>query len=92
MPVPGGTLPNQLHHPPGLGHPPERREYDGPARPTRRSPFDASLGGGSITLANPHGPRVGDLNGDGAEDVVLPLDGVFNVFLNGAPDEDCSSP
>ncbi len=50
-------------------------------------PFEAALGE-TVELADPHGPRVGDLNGDGAPDVVLPLGGVFNLFENLAPDQD----
>ncbi len=51
-------------------------------------PFEPLLGSTGITLADPHGPRVGDVDGDGAEDVILPLSGVFNVFQNLAPDQD----
>ena len=50
-------------------------------------PFEAALGD-AVTLADPHGPRVGDLNGDGAADVVLPLGGVFHVFESLAADQD----
>ncbi|MDC0682432.1 RHS repeat-associated core domain-containing protein [Sorangium atrum] len=50
-------------------------------------PFEAKLGD-AITLADPHGPRTGDLNGDGAQDVILPLGGVFNVFQNLSADQD----
>src|SRR5262249_2667789 len=50
-------------------------------------PFEAALGD-AITLADPHAPRVGDVNGDGANDVVLPLGGFFNIFENLAADQD----
>src|SRR5262249_9023029 len=38
-------------------------------------PFEAELGE-TITLADPHWPRIGDMNGDGAQDVLIPLGGV----------------
>ncbi len=50
-------------------------------------PFEPELGG-AVTLADPRGPRIGDLNGDGASDVVLPLGGVFHVFESTAADQD----
>src|SRR6185503_10614643 len=50
-------------------------------------PFEPQLGD-AITLADPRGARVGDLNGDGAADVVLLLGGVFNVFQSLAADQD----
>ncbi|CAN97847.1 hypothetical carbohydrate-binding protein, Rhs family [Sorangium cellulosum So ce56] len=50
-------------------------------------PFEASLGD-AITLADPRGPRTGDLNGDGAQDVILSLGRVFNVFQNLSADQD----
>ncbi|WP_437531191.1 RHS repeat-associated core domain-containing protein [Sorangium sp. So ce726] len=50
-------------------------------------PFEAKLGD-AITLADPRGPRTGDLNGDGAQDVILALGGVFNVFQNLSADQD----
>ena len=51
-------------------------------------PFEAALTNSGITPASPLGPRVGDLDGDGAEDIVLPLNGVFNTFKNLAADQD----
>src|SRR5262245_43972453 len=51
-------------------------------------PFEPLLSGSGISLADPHGPRVGDLNADGAADLLLVLDGVFNVFENQAADQD----
>ncbi|HLM75824.1 MAG TPA: hypothetical protein VK459_24080, partial [Polyangiaceae bacterium] len=50
-------------------------------------PFEPLLGD-AITLADPRGARVGDVNGDGAADVVLVLDGFFNVFQSLATDQD----
>ncbi|MGK3962803.1 RHS repeat-associated core domain-containing protein [Sorangium sp. So ce118] len=50
-------------------------------------PFEASLGD-AITLADPRGARTGDVNGDGAQDVILSLGGVFNVFQNRSADQD----
>ncbi|WP_437653680.1 RHS repeat-associated core domain-containing protein [Sorangium sp. So ce1182] len=50
-------------------------------------PFEASLGD-AVTLADPRGARTGDVNGDGAQDVILPLGGVFNVFQNLSADQD----
>ncbi len=51
-------------------------------------PFEPALGGAAITLAEPRGPRIGDVNGDGAEDVVLLVAGAFTVFQSLAPDQD----
>ncbi|WP_437829842.1 RHS repeat-associated core domain-containing protein [Sorangium sp. So ce1153] len=50
-------------------------------------PFEASLGD-AVTLADPRGARTGDVNGDGAQDVILSLGGVFNVFQNRSADQD----
>ncbi|WP_437631954.1 RHS repeat-associated core domain-containing protein [Sorangium sp. So ce854] len=50
-------------------------------------PFEASLGD-AVTLADPRGPRTGDVDGDGAQDVILSLGGVFNVFQNLSADQD----
>ncbi|AUX35802.1 MULTISPECIES: RHS repeat-associated core domain-containing protein [Sorangium] len=50
-------------------------------------PFEASLGD-AVTLADPRGPRTGDVDGDGAQDVILSLGGVFNVFRNLSADQD----
>ncbi|WP_437877018.1 FG-GAP-like repeat-containing protein [Sorangium sp. So ce513] len=50
-------------------------------------PFEASLGD-AVALADPRGPRTGDVNGDGAQDVILTLGGVFNVFQSLAADQD----
>ncbi|MEO7329303.1 MAG: FG-GAP-like repeat-containing protein, partial [Minicystis sp.] len=50
-------------------------------------PFEAALDA-AITLADPHGARVGDLDGDGAQDVLLPIGGSFTVFHNLAADQD----
>ncbi|WP_437952580.1 RHS repeat-associated core domain-containing protein [Sorangium sp. So ce296] len=50
-------------------------------------PFEASLGD-AVTLADTRGPRIGDVDGDGAQDVILSLGGVFNVFRNLSADQD----
>jgi YD repeat-containing protein len=42
----------------------------------------------TIHLADPEGLRAGDVNGDGAPDVLLPLDGFFSVFESRAADQD----
>jgi hypothetical protein len=91
IPVPGGTLPNESDTLPAWAI--LQAQEAGSNGPTftlvdPQIPFDALLNDSTITLADPHGPRIGDLNGDGAPDVVLPLSGVFNVFQNLAPDQD----
>ncbi|WP_437731191.1 RHS repeat-associated core domain-containing protein [Sorangium sp. So ce1335] len=50
-------------------------------------PFEASLGD-AVTLADPSGPRTGDVNGDGAQDVVMTLGGAFTLFESLAADQD----
>jgi hypothetical protein len=50
-------------------------------------PFEVSIAE-AITPADPRGARVGDLNGDGAQDVVLVVGGVFTVFESLAADQD----
>ncbi|WP_437730195.1 RHS repeat-associated core domain-containing protein [Sorangium sp. So ce1335] len=49
--------------------------------------FEASLGD-AVTLADPRGPRTGDVNGDGAQDVILTLDGVFTILQSLSADQD----
>ncbi|MFT3914548.1 MAG: SpvB/TcaC N-terminal domain-containing protein [Anaeromyxobacteraceae bacterium] len=56
-------------------------------------PFDAqatldATGNAKISLWDPHGPRVLDVDGDGAHDVLLPINGFFHVFRNKASDQD----
>ncbi|WP_437738772.1 RHS repeat-associated core domain-containing protein [Sorangium sp. So ce1335] len=53
-------------------------------------PFEASLASldDAVTLADPRGPRTGDVNGDGAQDVILSLGGVFTIFQNLSADQD----
>jgi hypothetical protein len=50
-------------------------------------PFEAQLGE-AVTLADPRGARVGDVNGDGATDVVLFIGNELQVFQNLATDPD----
>src|SRR5262249_42415367 len=50
-------------------------------------PFEAQLTD-AVTSADPRGPRVTDVNGDGAQDILLILSGAFNVFENLAADQD----
>ena len=90
VPVPGGTLPNQSEILPAWAILQATGAANGPTFTLvdPQLPFDVALTASGITLADPHGPRVGDLNGDGAEDVVLPLGGFFNTLLNLAADED----
>ena len=90
MPVPGGTLPNQSDIDPAWAVLQATGAADGPdfTLVDPHLPFEATLAGSSITPANPAGPRVGDVNGDGAEDVIVPLNGVFTIFQNLAPDQD----
>ncbi len=45
-------------------------------------PFDAELGQQGITISNRLGPRITDIDGDGMQDVVLPVGGFFNIFRN----------
>src|SRR5690606_26668257 len=41
-----------------------------------------------VTLADKHGPRVGDVDGDGAQDVVIALGEQMQVFRSTLGDED----
>jgi RHS repeat-associated protein len=90
MPVPAGTLPGQSTVRPAWAL---LQAISGFHRDATFSvtaagvPFEAALGE-AITLADPHGPRIGDLHGDGAPDIVIPLGGVFHVFENLAADPD----
>jgi YD repeat-containing protein len=90
MPVPGGTLPNQSNELPAWAILQAKAGNQAEATFTLvdpKIPFEAEINE-AITLADPRAPRVGSVNGDGAPDVVLPLDGVFHVFENLAPDQD----
>jgi RHS repeat-associated protein len=90
MPIPAGTPPNTSNVLPAWAILQAKAGDQGEATFTlvdSHIPFEAELED-AITLADPHGPRLGDLNGDGAPDVVLPLGGVFRVFENVAPDQD----
>jgi hypothetical protein len=50
-------------------------------------PFEAVLGD-AVTLADPRGPRIGELTGDGAPDVAIFLDNRLHIFKNRATDPD----
>ncbi|HRI72342.1 MAG TPA: VCBS repeat-containing protein, partial [Polyangium sp.] len=50
-------------------------------------PFEPALGD-AITLADPHGPRIGDINGDGAPDVAIFLGNQLHLFVNRAKNPD----
>ncbi|HLM76750.1 MAG TPA: VCBS repeat-containing protein, partial [Polyangiaceae bacterium] len=90
MPVPGGTLPGHSDVLPAWAILQAKAGDQGEATFTLvdpKIPFEAEINE-AITLADPRAPRIGDLSGDGAPDVVLPLGGVFHVFENLAPDQD----
>ncbi|HLM72277.1 MAG TPA: VCBS repeat-containing protein, partial [Polyangiaceae bacterium] len=90
MPVPAGTLPNQSNALPAWAILQAKAGDQGEATFTLvdpKIPFEAEINE-AITLADPRAPRVANLNGDGAPDVVLPLAGVFHIFENLAPDQD----
>ncbi|XYH97782.1 RHS repeat-associated core domain-containing protein [Sorangium sp. So ce1128] len=89
MPVPRGTLPGSSLALPSWAVLEATGARDGPtfALVDPEIPFEAAIGE-AVTLAEPHGPRIGDLNGDGAQDVILPIDGVFTIFQNRAADRD----
>ena len=42
----------------------------------------------NISLADPRGPRVTDIDGDGAQDVLIAQDGFYTVFRSAAADQD----
>ncbi|KYF61036.1 type IV secretion protein Rhs [Sorangium cellulosum] len=89
MPVPPGTLPGSSLALPSWAVLEATGARDGPtfALVDPEIPFEAAVGD-AVTLAEPQGPRVGDVNGDGAQDVVLPIGGVFTIFQNLAADQD----
>ncbi|WP_438023101.1 RHS repeat-associated core domain-containing protein [Sorangium sp. So ce233] len=89
MPVPPGTLPGSSLALPSWAVLQATGARDGPTFTLvdPKIPLEAAVGD-TFTLAEPHGPRVGDVNGDGAQDVVLPIDGVFTIFQNLAADQD----
>ncbi|XXY14180.1 RHS repeat-associated core domain-containing protein [Sorangium sp. So ce216] len=89
MPVPPGTLPGSSLALPSWAVLQATGARDGPtfALVDPGIPFEAAVGE-AVTLAEPHGPRIGDLNGDGAQDVILPIGGVFTIFQNLAADRD----
>ncbi|XXX72068.1 RHS repeat-associated core domain-containing protein [Sorangium sp. So ce134] len=89
MPVPPGMLPGSSLALPSWAVLEATGARDGPtfALVGPEIPFEAAIGE-AVTLAEPHGPRIGDLNGDGAQDVVLPIGGVFTIFQNRAADRD----
>ncbi|HLM71735.1 MAG TPA: SpvB/TcaC N-terminal domain-containing protein, partial [Polyangiaceae bacterium] len=90
MPVPPGTLPSQSDVLPAWAIFQAKVGSQSEATFTLvdpKIPFEAELSE-AITLADPRGPRIGDVNGDGSADVVLPLGGVFHIFENLASDQD----
>ncbi|XXT19469.1 RHS repeat-associated core domain-containing protein [Sorangium sp. So ce429] len=89
MPVPPGTLPGSSLSLPSWAVLQATGARDGPtfALVDPEIPFEAAIGE-AVTLAEPHGPRIGDLNGDGAQDVILPIGGVFTIFQSLAADRD----
>ncbi len=90
VPVAAGTLPGQSTTLPAWAILQAKAGMQGEGTFTLvdpHVPFEPELTG-AVTLADPRGPRIGDLNGDGASDVVLPLGGVFHVFESTAADQD----
>ena len=51
-------------------------------------PFEAELKEDGVTIADPHGPRVLDADGDGAQDVLLGLNKQIHLFKNSLGDQD----
>jgi hypothetical protein len=51
-------------------------------------PFDAELSQQGATISNRLGPRITDVDGDGAPDVLLPIGTTFNVFRSLASQQD----
>ncbi|NUQ77989.1 MAG: VCBS repeat-containing protein [Polyangiaceae bacterium] len=90
LPVPPGFLPNHSNVVPAWailearGGPPSVPTF---TLVDPGIPYEAELNQ-AITLADPRGPRIGDIQGDGAPDILVPLGGMFHVFENTAPDQD----
>src|SRR5262249_43070133 len=87
VPVPAGTLANESDVDPA------RAILQSTGSGTSKVidpqiPFDVTLADATVTPANPSAIRAGDLNGDGAQDVVLPINGFFNTLVNAAADQD----
>ena len=92
MPVADGVGPSDTGGLPSWAVLLSTGQTDDPSAPVFRRvdpqlPFEAELDT-AITLADPHGARLGDVDGDGAQDVVLPLGGFFTIFRNRAADQD----
>jgi RHS repeat-associated protein len=51
-------------------------------------PFDAELGEQGATLSNRLGPRITDVDGDGAPDVLLPIGKTFTIFRSVGSQQD----
>ncbi|XXY20357.1 RHS repeat-associated core domain-containing protein [Sorangium sp. So ce216] len=90
MPVLPGILPGSSLDLPAWAVLEATGAHDGPtfALVDPKLPLQAMPSSYAPPLADPYGPRIGDLNGDGAQDVVLVDGGEFKVFQNRAADQD----